>query len=76
MFESGAVAFTLLVSESDADDAIDGVDAGVDARVEVDEIDDEGLTDDEECVDEALQSPKPERQPSPQKSGPSPQYSN
>jgi hypothetical protein len=44
-----------------------------DARAEDDAIDDDGVTV-EFCKDES-QSPNPDRQPSPQNSGPEPQYS-
>lgn len=47
-------------------------DIDVEARAE-EKIDDDGVT--VELPDEASQSPKPDRQPSPQKSGPEPQYS-
>lgn len=48
-------------------------DADVEARAEAEAFDDDGVT--VELIDEALQSPKPDKHPSPQKSGPEPQYS-
>lgn len=61
------VAVRLLVSIGSVE-----IVADVEARAE-EKIDDDGVT--VELPDEASQSPKPDRQPSPQKSGPEPQYS-
>lgn len=53
---------------------VEGVmDDDADARADDDAIDDDGVTV-EFCKDES-QSPNPDRQPSPQNSGPEPQYS-
>jgi hypothetical protein len=62
-----AVAVKLLTSVDIVD--VEGVPyADADGRVN------EEVIDDEEFADELSQSPKPERHPSPQKSGPDPQY--
>ena len=63
------VAVRLLVSIGSVEIVAD---TDVEARAE-EKIDDDGVT--VELPDEASQSPKPDRQPSPQKSGPEPQYS-
>jgi hypothetical protein len=67
------VAFAVALFVSDTVAGIEGVeDAVAEARAEK-AIDDGGVT--VELAGEASQSPKPDRQPSPQKSGPEPQYS-
>lgn len=61
------------VSDAAAGDVEGVLDTDAEARAEGEAIDDDGVT--VELAKDESQSPKPDRQPSPQKSGPEPQYS-
>lgn len=65
-----AVALPVSSTTGEVEGAMDDVG---DARTEDDAIDDDGVT--VEFFRDESQSPNPDRQPSPQNSGPEPQYS-
>lgn len=73
MTGSTAVAVAFVVSDKGVGEVGGLVDADAEARAEEEAIDDDGVT--VELAGDESQSPKRDRHPSPQKSGPEPQYS-
>jgi hypothetical protein len=69
------VAFAVAILLSSATGEVEGVqDNDAEARADNKAVDDDGAT--VEFFQNGAQLPNPDRQPSPQKSGPDPQYSN